>query len=324
MRQTSMRRSSMHQRQVRKAVIPAAGLGTRFLPVTKSLPKVLLPILDKPMLQYVVEEAVEAGIEQVILVVSPGSESIAGYFLPDPGLESHLTSSGAPELAEKVNHASTLAQVSVVVQEKPLGLGHAVLMAKDAVGDEPFVVILPDDIIVSIQYPESQEPAPGAADNMPGATAQMLEVFHRHGGGVVAVEPLPWDVVHNYGVVDATAVADRVSRIKGLVEKPAREEAPSNLTIVGRYVLPPEIFGCLERTPPGAKGEIQLTDALLLLLETCELYSYEFEGRRYDGGTPLGLLKAALEFGLAREDTRQAVETLLNELAGRTGLKKLG
>ena len=320
----------MHQSQVRKAVIPAAGLGTRFLPVTKSLPKVLLPILDKPMLQFVVEEAAQAGIDQIILVVSRENESVAGYFQPDPGLESHLIDSGAPELAERINHASNLAQVSVVIQEQPLGLGHAVLMAKDAVGNEPFVVILPDDIIASIrdpdsgQDPDSGESSPGATAQMPGATAQMIEVFHRHGGGVVAVEPLPWDVVHNYGVVDATAVAERVSRIKGLVEKPAREEAPSNLAIVGRYVLPPEIFGCLERTPPGAKGEIQLTDALLLLLETGELYSYEFQGRRYDGGTPLGLLKAALEFGLAREDTRQAVESLLNEVVAQAGLKKLG
>lgn len=291
----------MAQMQVRKAVIPAAGLGTRFLPVTKSLPKELLPILDKPMLQYVVEEASQAGIEQIILVVSPGKESIAGYFQPDPSLESHLIGSGAPELAEKVNHASNLAHVSIVIQESPLGLGHAVLMAKDAVGNEPFVVILPDDIIEIV-------------GNSPGAIAQMLEVFDRHGGGVVAVEPMPWDVVHNYGVVDATLVADRVSRIQGLVEKPAREDAPSNLAIVGRYVLPPEIFDCLERTPPGAKGEIQLTDGLLLLLETCELYCYEFHGRRFDGGTPLGLLRAALEFGLAREDTRQAVETMLKNI----------
>ncbi|PKB65240.1 MAG: hypothetical protein BZY80_00685 [SAR202 cluster bacterium Io17-Chloro-G2] len=297
----------MHQIPVRKAVIPTAGLGTRFLPVTKSLPKVLLPILDKPMLQYVVEEAVQAGVEQIILVVSPGSESVAGYFQPDAALEAHLIDSGTPELAEMVKHAANLAAVSVVVQEQPLGLGHAVLMAKHAVGSEPFVVILPDDIIVSIRDTESGK-------SWPGATAQMIEVFHRHGGGVVAVEPLPWEVVHNYGVVDGAPVADRVSKIQGLVEKPPREDAPSNLAIVGRYVLPPDIFGCLERTQPGAKGEIQLTDALLLLLETTELYSYEFWGRRYDGGTPLGLLKAALEFGLAREDTRRAVEIMLKEL----------
>ena len=291
----------MAQAQVRKAVIPAAGLGTRFLPVTKSLPKELLPILDKPMLQYVVEEASQAGIEQIILVVSPGKESIAGYFQPDPSLESHLLASGAPDLASKVNYASNLAQVSAVIQERPLGLGHAVLMAKDAVGNEPFVVILPDDIIE-------------IAENSTGAIAQMLEVFQRHGGGVVAVEPMPWDVVQNYGVVDAASVAERVGRIHGLVEKPAREDAPSNLTIVGRYLLPPEIFGCLERTPPGAKGEIQLTDGMLLLLESCELYCYEFRGRRFDGGTPLGLLRAALEFGLAREDTRQAVKTMLENI----------
>ncbi len=291
----------MAQAQVRKAVIPAAGLGTRFLPVTKSLPKELLPILDKPMLQYVVEEASQAGIEQIILVVSPGKESIAGYFQPDPSLESHLLASGAPDLVSKVNYASNLAQVSAVIQERPLGLGHAVLMAKDAVGNEPFVVILPDDIIE-------------IAENSTGAIAQMLEVFQRHGGGVVAVEPMPWDVVQNYGVVDAASVAERVGRIHGLVEKPAREDAPSNLTIVGRYLLPPEIFGCLERTPPGAKGEIQLTDGMLLLLESCELYCYEFRGRRFDGGTPLGLLRAALEFGLAREDTRQAVKTMLENI----------
>ena len=292
----------MHERQVRKAVIPAAGLGTRFLPVTKSVPKELLPILDKPMLQYVVEEASQAGVEQIILVVSPEKGSVSDYFQPDPGLESHLNDSGAPDLADKVHTASNLAQVSAVIQEEPLGLGHAVLMAKDAVGDEPFVVILPDDII-------------DPPENCPGATAQMLEVFQRHGGGVVAVERMPWEAVHNYGVVDSTTVAGRVSRIQGMVEKPPREEAPSNLAIVGRYILPPEIFGCLERTTPGAKGEIQLTDGLLLLLESCELYSYEFLGRRYDGGTPLGLLRAALAFGLAREDTRHAVESILKDLS---------
>ena len=288
--------------QVRKAVIPAAGLGTRFLPVTKSLPKELLPILDKPMLQYVVEEASEAGIEEIILVVSPGKESVASYFQPNPDLEARLIGSGATELAGKIKHASNLAQVSAVIQPQPLGLGHAVLMTKDAVGDEPFIVILPDDII---DPPEASH----------GVTAQMLEVYREHGGGVVAVEPMPWEVVHNYGVADTTAVADRISQIHGLVEKPAREDAPSNLAIVGRYVLPPDIFGCLERTPPGAIGEIQLTDGLLLLLETCPLFAYEFQGRRYDGGTPLGLLRAALGFGLAREDTRLAVQSILEELA---------
>jgi UTP--glucose-1-phosphate uridylyltransferase len=173
-----------------------------------------------------------------------------------------------------------------------------VLTAEEVVDGEPFVVILPDDIIT----------------HSPGVVAQMLKVHESTGGGVVAVEPMPWERVHNYGVVAATPVEDRVHRIHELVEKPSRQEAPSNLTIVGRYILPPEIFDYLKRTPPGANGEIQLTDGLLLLLEHHELYAYEFIGTRYDGGTPLGLLRASLEFGLAREDTRQAVSELLETL----------
>ena len=284
--------------EIKKAVIPAAGLGTRFLPVTMSLPKELLPILEKPMLQYVVEEAVEAGVEQVIIVTAPGKESTAAYFQPQPELERRLAASGSVELLEKVKNATGLAEVSFVIQEQPMGLGHAVLTAREAVGEEPFVVILPDDIIA----------------HNPGVVAQMVEVAGRVGAGVVAVEPMPWELVHNYGVVKATEVAARVHRIQGLVEKPSQEEAPSNLTIVGRYILPPEIFDCLERTTPGASGEIQLTDGLLLLLENQELYAYEFLGKRYDGGTPLGLLRASLEFALAREDTREAATALLNSV----------
>ena len=284
--------------KVRTAVIPAAGLGSRFLPVTKSVPKELLPILDKPMLQYVVEEAAEAGIERVIVVTSRGKESIAAYFQAMPDLEERLADSGATALAAKVRAAAELAQVSFVIQEQPLGLGHAVLTAEEAVAGEPFVVILPDDIIA----------------HSPGVVAQMLKVHENTGGGVVAVEAMPWERVHNYGVVDATPVNDRVHQIHGLVEKPSRQEAPSNLTIVGRYILPPEIFDHLRRTPPGTNGEIQLTDALRLLLEHYELYAYEFLGTRYDGGTPLGLLRASLEFGLAREDTRQEVLALLKTL----------
>ena len=292
--------------EVRKAVIPAAGLGTRFLPVTKTLPKELLPILDKPMLQYVVEEAVEAGIQEIILVLSPGKESIAAYFQPQPLLENRLRESGAGELADKVAQASHLAQVSFVIQEQPLGLGHAVLMAKDAVGGEPFAVILPDDIIV----------------HAPGALAQMLEVYQRQGSGVVAVEPVDWELVHNYGVVDSAPAAERVGIIRGVVEKPPRESAPSNLAIVGRYILPHQVFDCLARTPPGALGEIQLTDGLLLLLESQPLFSYQFLGKRYDGGRPLGLLRAALEFGLDRDDTREDVLAMLNNL-GELGPRAL-
>ena len=281
---------------IRTAVIPAAGLGTRFLPATKSVPKELMPILDKPMLQYVVEEAAEAGFERVVIVTSRGKESIASYFQPQESLERHLLDTGAADMAEKVRAASHLADVSFVIQEQPLGLGHAVLTAEEAVGGEPFAVILPDDIV----------------DNSPGVLSQMLGVREEHGGGVVSVEPVPWEMVQNYGVVEATRVSDRVHRIKSLVEKPAREDAPSNLAIVGRYILPAEIFDCLRRTPPGAKGEIQLTDGLSILLDDTDIYAYEFQGTRYDGGTPLGLLKASLGFGLAREDTRESVRSLLD------------
>ena len=281
---------------IRTAVIPAAGLGTRFLPVTKSVPKELMPILDKPMLQYVVEEAAEAGFERVVIVTAKGKESIASYFQPQESLERHLLDTGAADMAEKVRAASNLADVSFVIQEQPLGLGHAVLTAEEAVGGEPFAVILPDDIV----------------DNTPGVLSQMLNVREEHGGGVVSVEPVPWEMVRNYGVVDAAQVSGRIHRIKSLVEKPAREDAPSNLAIVGRYILPPEIFDCLKRTPPGAKGEIQLTDGISILLDDMDIYAYEFQGTRYDGGTPLGLLKASLGFGLAREDTRESVRSLLD------------
>ena len=288
--------------QIRKAVIPAAGLGTRFLPVTMSVPKELLPIIDRPLLQYVIAEAAEAGVEEVIIVTSPGKESISDYFQPHTALQQRLEASGEVELLAKVAEAGNLAKVSFVLQHEALGLGHAVLMAKDAVGDEPFVVILPDDIIA----------------HSPGAISQMVQVSEKMDAGVIAVEVVPWEVVQNYGVVDADQVSDRVHKIKGMVEKPPREQAPSNLTIVGRYILPPQIFACLEETQPGAKGEIQLTDGLLALLQDHELFAYEFEGARYDGGTPMGLLRASLAFALDRQDTSQEAISLLREFQDRT------
>ena len=283
---------------VRKAVIPAAGLGTRFLPVTRSVPKELLPILDRPMLQYVVEEAAEAGITDVIVVTSPGKEGIAEYFRPRPDLEARLADDAG--LLEKVSSGARLADVSFVIQEEPLGLGHAVLTAREAVGDEPFAVILPDDIV---------EHTPGVLSQMLAATADA------DGVASVAVERVPWEIVHNYGVVDTEPAGERRHRVKGLVEKPPPGAAPSNLSIVGRYLLPPQIFDCLERTPPGARNEIQLTDGLALLMEDVALYACEFEGIRYDGGNPMGLLRASLEYALRREDTREAATTLIRELA---------
>ena len=272
------------------------------MPVTMSVPKELLPIVDRPLLQYVIAEAVEAGVEEVIIVTSPGKESISDYFQPHPALEQRLAGSGEDELLAKVTEAGNLAKVSFVLQHEPLGLGHAVLMAKEAVGGEPFVVILPDDII----------------SHAPGAISQMVQVSEERDAGVIAVEVVPWELVHNYGVVDAAKVSDRVHKIQGLVEKPPREQAPSNLTIVGRYILPPQIFECLESTKPGAKGEIQLTDGLLTLLEDHELFAYEFAGVRYDGGTPMGLLRASLAFALEREDTSQEALSLLREFQDKT------
>ena len=288
--------------QIRKAVIPAAGLGTRFLPVTKSVPKELLPIIDRPLLQYVVAEAAEAGVEEIIIVTSPEKEFFGDYFQPQPILERHLAENKEDVLLAKVSEARNLANVAFVIQHEPLGLGHAVLMAKDMVGDEPFAVILPDDIIA----------------HSPGAISQLVQVSKELNAGVIAVEALPWDVVHNYGVVDAKKNSDRIHKIQGLVEKPKKGTAPSNLSIVGRYILPPQIFQYLETIKPGAKGEIQLTDGLLSMLQQHNLFAYEFKGTRYDGGTPMGLLRASLAFALERQDTVEEAKTILREFHDRS------
>ena len=285
--------------RVRKAVIPAAGLGTRFLPTSKSVPKELLPILDKPMIQYGIEEAVAAGIEHIIIVTSPGKEALENYFSKDPALERHLIDSGSQELLEKVRHVSSLAEMSFVIQQQPLGLGHAVLTVKEQVGEEPFLLILPDDVMWDTE----------------GASQQMLRVFEKYGSSVVAVEKVPLDAVRNYGVVDSSLIDERVHQVNGLVEKPDPEDAPSNLAIVGRYILTPQIFECLERTTPGAKGEIQITDGMALLLERQSMYAYLFRGNRYDAGTPLGFLRASVEIGLKREDTRLQVLDVLKGLS---------
>lgn len=283
---------------IRKAVIPAAGLGTRFLPVTRSVPKELLPILDRPMLQYVVEEAAEAGITDVIVVISPGKEGIAEYFRPRPDLEERLADDA--QLLQKVRSGANLANVTFVIQEEPLGLGHAVLTAREAVGNEPFAVILPDDIV----------------DHSPGVLSQMMTAVADEGGAAaVAVERVPWELVQNYGVVDSEPAGDGRHRVRGMVEKPPPGTAPSNLSIVGRYLLPPQVFDCLERTSPGARGEIQLTDGLALLMEDTAVYACEFDGIRYDGGNPLGLLRASLEYALKRDDTRQAAADMVRRLA---------
>ena len=276
---------------IRKAVIPAAGLGTRFLPVTKAVPKELLPLFDKPLIQYAVEEAVHSGIEEIILVTSEDKEPLERYFQPHPQLEESLQGKVSPELLGEVERLGKLARVSFVRQEQPLGLGHAVLTAREQVGDEAFAVILPDDVI----FHETP------------ALAQMLEVYHRREDGVIAVEEVPSERVSSYGVIDPEFLSEGEYRIRGLVEKPSPEEAPSNLAIVGRYILPPAVFHALERTTPGAKGEIQLTDGLALLLESHHLFAYRLNGERHDGGTPMGLLKASLARAHSMPEYRNAV-----------------
>ena len=284
--------------KVRKAVIPAAGLGTRFLPITKAVPKELLPIVDTAAIQYAVEEAAAAGIEQVIIITSRGKEAIADYFDRHMELEGMLSQKGDSQRLSRVKHLSEIVELSYVRQHEQLGLGHAVLCAAKAVGDEPFVVILPDDVIV--------------ADK--GATAQLLDVFHQYQASVVAVQEVPGPDIQNYGVVVPEVVSEGLYRVHGTVEKPAPEQAPSRLGIVGRYVLTPEIFDALTRVGPGAIGEIQLTDGMGLLLQEQPMYALRFEGVRYDVGNPLGLLKASIELALQRDDIGPALMEYLELL----------
>jgi len=268
--------------RVRKAVITAAGLGTRFLPATKAQPKEMLPLLDKPIIQYVVEEAVASGIRQIIIITAMGKHAIENHFDRTFELEHALKQKGDEKTLREIRRISDLANICYVRQKEQLGLGHAVLTAKDLVGDEPFALFLPDDVV------EARVPA----------MKQMLDVYDRYGSSVIAVQAVAPEDTPSYGIVEPRAVEDRVYEALSLVEKPSPEEAPSNLGIVGRYIITPEIFGILEKTPSGRGGEIQLTDGLHLLLKQQRIYAYEFEGTRHDTGTPLGFLKASVELAL--------------------------
>lgn len=284
--------------KINKAVIPAAGLGTRFFPITKSVPKELLPILDRPALHYVVAEALDAGITEIIIITSPGKEGIEHYFNCNPIFEQHLEKNGDENLLLEMRRLCSMADFRFVTQHDALGLGHAVLVAKDMVGYEPFAVMLPDDIVRNEQ----------------GLLSQLIDAGRDLNGGMVAVERVSWEDVWKYGVIDSVEIYDKHYKVRDLVEKPTPSNAPSNLAVVGRYILPPEIFGHLERTNPGANGEIQLTDGLVGLLGHQELYAYEFEGFRYDCGTPIGLLKASLGFGLSEGKSHLDVRGMLNDL----------
>ena len=277
--------------RVRKAVFPAAGWGTRFLPATKAQPKEMLPLVDKPVIQYAVEEAVAAGIEQVIIVTSSQKRAIEDHFDLNYELEHLLEEKGEIEKLRQVRHISDLAQVAYVRQKEQLGLGHAVLMAKDLIGHEPFAVILPDDVVIA------DRPCIG----------QLIHAYHAHHGSVVAVTEVPDDETSRYGViagerVEEGADSDRTYRLTGLVEKPDAGTAPSNLAVIGRYVLTPKIFDKLEQTQRGAGGEIQLTDAIQALMDEQSVFGYAFEGTRYDAGTTMGWLRASVELALARPE----------------------
>ena len=287
-------------KKVRKAVLPAAGLGTRFLPATKAQPKEMLNVVDKPQIQYVVEECVASGIEHVIIVTGKGKNSIEDHFDYNPTLERFLEEKGRPDQAEMVRHISDMVQVSYTRQKEPLGLGHAVLVAKDLVGDEPFAVLL-GDVLIPGENP---------------ATAQLVRVYEATGIGAIAVEEVPREKTHLYGIVAGEPApqgqfGERLLRIRELVEKPKPAEAPSNLSITGRYVLPPAIFDCLERTKPGAGGEIQLTDALKLLAKEQGLWAYIYEGISYDAGDKLGFLVATVELALQNKELGEPFRSYL-------------
>jgi UTP--glucose-1-phosphate uridylyltransferase len=271
---------------VRKAVVTAAGWGTRFLPITRALPKEMLPLVDKPLIQFAIEEAVQAGIEQVIVVTAPGKRAIEDHFGGSPELESFLEGKRDREQLRQLRALPKIADIRFVIQPEPRGLGHAILMTEKAIGDEPFVVILPDDIIG------------GKAPVL----KSMLAVYEKYGAGVVAVERVSDEDTRKYGIIKAGKIADKIYRVLDLVEKPAPSRAPSRLGIVGRYILTPQVFDALKVTPPGVSNEIQLTDALARLLPQQELYAYQFAGVRHDTGTPLGWLKANIALALKRGD----------------------
>ena len=272
--------------RVRKAVIPVAGFGTRFLPASRSVPKAMFPVYDTPAVHYAVEEAAEAGIEQVVFVVSPHQEAVGAYFDRMPELESALEQRGSDALLRRMRGISEMAEISYVDQREQLGLGQAILTARSAVGDEPFAVFLPDDIIWA------EAPTIG----------RMIELFGQSGSSVIAVKEVPDELVPNLGIVEPKLVEGNVYEVLGMVEKPSLAEAPSNLAITGRYVLPPRVFEMLETTTPGAIGEIQLTDAIAMLLPTQKAYAYRFPGVHFDVGTPLGMLKASVHAALQKDE----------------------
>ncbi|MEZ5402474.1 MAG: UTP--glucose-1-phosphate uridylyltransferase GalU [Bryobacteraceae bacterium] len=289
--------------KVRKAVFPAAGLGTRFLPATKSLPKEMLPLVDKPLIQYGVEEAIQSGLKNIVVVTGRGKSAIEDHFDKSFELENLLETKNKTDLLQLVRDVSDMIDIAYVRQKEALGLGHAVLRARDLVGNEPFAVVLSDDVI------DAEVPC----------LRQMLDVYEFYGASVVALMEVPKENISAYGVVDAEPVdhngaQGRLYRVRNLVEKPRPADAPSNLAIIGRYILVPEIFPSIEAIGPGAIGEIQLTDALRHLLRNRPIYGYRFEGKRFDAGDKLGFLQATVEFALHRPDLGGAFRQYLKNM----------
>ena len=286
--------------KIRKAVIPAAGLGTRFLPATKAQPKAMLPIVDKPTIQYIVEEAVASGIESIVIITGRSKRAIEDHFDKSIELELELTKKNKTELLQLVEDIAHMVNMMYVRQKEPLGLGHAILTAKDFIGNEPFGVILGDDVV------KGQAPA----------LRQLMDAYEKCGTTVLGVQKVDIMDTDKYGVIATDDKTGRLHRVTDLVEKPGPEHAPSDIAILGRYVLTPGIFEAIENTPPGKGGEIQLTDAIKRLNGEEDVYAYEFEGKRYDVGDKLGFLKATCEFALDRDDLRDDFTQYLKELVG--------
>ena len=282
--------------KVRKAIIPAAGLGTRFLPATKAQPKEMLPIVDKPTIQYIIEEAVASGIEEILIITGRNKKSIEDHFDKSVELEMELEKAGKQEMLDLVRGISDMVDIHYIRQKEPRGLGHAIYCAKSFVGNEPFAVMLGDDVV------ESEVPC----------LKQLIDCFNEYKTTILGVQTVSPENVDKYGIVDGIHIEDRVYKVKRLVEKPAIEEAPSNVAILGRYIITPQIFEILENTKPGKGNEIQLTDALETLIKNEAMYAYDFEGRRYDVGDKLGFLQATVEFALKREELREGFIEYLN------------
>jgi UTP--glucose-1-phosphate uridylyltransferase len=286
-------------KKIRKAIIPAAGLGTRFLPATKAQPKEMLPIVDKPAIQYIVEEAIESGIEDIIIVTGRNKRAIEDHFDKNAELEMVLEEKGNMKLLETIQTISNLADVHYIRQKEPLGLGHAIWCARKFIGDEPFAVLLGDDILQS----------------SPPGLKQMMDIYEKMQTSVIAVQEVPWEDVDKYGIVSPAESLNTFKFINDLIEKPTREHAPSNLAVIGRYIIEPEIFSILETIEPGRGGEIQLTDALRALNKLHQMVAYPMQAKRYDVGDKFGYIQATIEIALERSDLQDQVKAYIQSLA---------